>query len=339
MKKNMIKVSIVGLGKMGLSHCSILNAHPEVDLVSVCDSSSFLLDVFKKYGKQKTYSDYKKMILETNPDCIVVSTPTKFHAEMVLYALDKGIHVFCEKPLSIKLGDSIKMVEIAEKKGLVTHVGYHNRFVGTFIEMKRLIEKGIIGELHHFNGSSHGPVVLKEKGSSWRSDSSEGGGCLFDYASHVLNLIHFIMDKPVNARGTLLKNIFSHKVEDSVYSSIILANGLSGQLVVNWSDETYRKMTISIEIDGKKGKMVADATELKIYLKEPDLSEKLDKGWNIKYITDLTPLVNFNLRGEEFSSQIDYFIDSVQGNRVENLASFKEALVTDAIIDVLNNDK
>ena len=96
MKKNMIKVSIVGLGKMGLSHCSILNAHPEVDLVSVCDSSSFLLDVFNKYGKQKTYSDYKKMILETNPDCIVVSTPTKFHAEMVLYALDKGIHVFCE---------------------------------------------------------------------------------------------------------------------------------------------------------------------------------------------------------------------------------------------------
>jgi len=114
---------------------------------------------------------------------------------------------------------------------------------------------------------------------------------------------------------------------------------LSGQLAVNWSDETYRKMTISIEIEGKKGKMVADATELKIYLKEPNSPEKLEKGWNIKYITDLTPLVNFNLRGEEFSSQIDYFIDSVKGNRVENLASFKEALVTDTIIDILNNDK
>jgi len=114
---------------------------------------------------------------------------------------------------------------------------------------------------------------------------------------------------------------------------------LSGQLAVNWSDETYRKMTISIEIEGKKGKMVADATELKIYLKEPDSSENLVKGWNIKYITGLTPLVNFNLRGEEFSSQIDYFIDSVKQNRVENLASFKEALVTDAIIDILNNDK
>jgi len=334
----MIKAAIIGLGKMGLSHCSILNAHPDIELVAVCDSSSFLLDVFNKYSKQKTYTDYKKMITETSPECIIVATPTKFHYEMVLHALEKGIHVFCEKPFSLTVTDGEKMVNLAEKIGVINQVGYHNRFIGTFIEMKRLASTGIIGELFHFNGSAYGPVVLKEKGSTWRSARSEGGGCLFDYASHVLNLIQFILGKPVDAKGTLLKNIYSNNVEDAVYSSLLLENRLSGQLSVNWSDETHRKMSTSISIEGKKGKMIADATELKIYLKQDNKTEKLEKGWNIKYITDLTPLVNFNLRGEEYSAQIDYFVDCIKHKRSENISSFAEALVTDKIIEILIND-
>ena len=334
----MIKAAIIGLGKMGLSHCSILNAHPDVDLVAICDSSSFLLDVFNKYTKQKTYTDFKKMISETQPDCIVVATPTRFHADMVMYAIEKGIHVFCEKPFSLTVADGVKMVKLAEEKGVINQVGYHNRFIGTFKEMKRLAETGIIGDLYHFNASAYGPVVLKEKGSTWRSARAEGGGCLFDYASHVLNLIHFVLGKPIDAKGTLLKNIYSNDVEDAVYSSLLLEGGLSGQLAVNWSDETHRKMCTSIEVEGKKGKMIADATEIKIYLKEENKTENLEKGWNIKYITDLTPLVNFNLRGEEYSAQIDYFIDSIKNKRQENISSFAEALVTDKIIEILIND-
>lgn len=334
----MIKAAIIGLGKMGLSHCSILNAHPDVELVAVCDSSTFLLDAFNKYSKQKVYTDYKKMIEETAPECIVVATPTKFHADMVLYALERGIHVFCEKPFSLTVEDGVKMVTVAEMKGLVNQVGYHNRYIGTFREMKRLAKAGVIGDLYHFTGSAFGPVVLKEKGGTWRSARSEGGGCLFDYASHVLNLIHFVLGKPVDAKGTLLKNIYSNEVEDAVYSSLFLESGLSGQLAVNWSDETHRKMTTSIEIEGKKGKMIADATEIKIYLKEENKAEKMEKGWTIKYITDLTPLVNFNLRGEEYSAQIDYFIDCIKHKRKENINSFAEALATDKIIDIMIND-
>ena len=97
-------------------------------------------------------------------------------------------------------------------------------------------------------------------------------------------------------------------------------------------------MSTSISVEGKKGKMIADATELKIYLKEDNKIEKLEKGWNMKYITDLTPLVNFNLRGEEYSAQIDYFVDCIKHKRSENISSFAEALVTDKIIEILIND-
>ena len=89
----------------------------------------------------------------------------------------------------------------------------------------------------HFTGEAYGPVVTKEKGGTWRSDPGEGGGCLFDYASHVINLIQEIIGLPVKASGSQLKKIYSREVEDAVYSVLTLQNGLSGILSVNWSDE------------------------------------------------------------------------------------------------------
>lgn len=334
----MIKAAIIGLGKMGISHCSIINSHPLVNLVAVCDSSTFILDTFNKYTKIKAYTDYKKMIDETQPECVIVATPTKFHADMVLYSLQKNAHVFCEKPFSLTVAEGEQMVQLAESKKLVNQVGYHNRFIGTFREMKRLVELGVLGDIYHFNGSAYGPVVLNEKGSTWRSSRAEGGGCLFDYASHVINLIDFILGKPVNAKGTLLKSIYSKEVDDAVYSTLYLNGGLSGHLSVNWSDETHRKMSTSIEVVGKNGKMIADATELKIYLKADNKGESLEKGWNTKYITDLTPLVNFNLRGEEYSAQIDYFINCINNDSRTNISSFSASMNTDKIIELMIQD-
>lgn len=228
---------------------------------------------------------------------------------------------------------------LAKSRNLVNEVGYHNRFIGTFNEIKRLLHFNVIGELYHFVGESYGPVVLKEKGGTWRSEKGSGGGCLYDYASHTIDLIHFLLGKPVKVRGTQLKNIFSKDVEDAVYSNLTLDTGLTGQLSVNWSDETYRKMTTQITINGKKGKLVADATELKIFLKEDNKDLKLSKGWTIKDLTSLTENVNFYLRGEEYSSQVDHFINAIKTKNTTTKSSFESALVTDEVINLLLQDK
>ncbi|GHT89408.1 hypothetical protein FACS189474_6020 [Bacteroidia bacterium] len=88
---------------------------------AVCDSSSLLQDAFRKLTKVQVYSDYKKMIEEAKPECLFVATPTKFHAEMVIYAMERGIHVFCEKPFSLKLAEGQKMTDLAQEKKLVNH--------------------------------------------------------------------------------------------------------------------------------------------------------------------------------------------------------------------------
>jgi predicted dehydrogenase len=334
----MLKAGIIGLGKMGISHAAIVGPHKDVDLVAVCDTSSLVLEAFKKFTRVIVYDDFKKMLDTENLDFVVVATPTKFHFPMVKYALEKGVHTFCEKPFSLTLKEGEALVELAEKNGLVNQVGYHNHFIGTFRELKRLLQKGILGELVHFTGEAYGPVVTKEKGGTWRSDPEEGGGCLFDYASHVLNLLQEIIGKPVKAEGSQLKKIYSKEVEDAVYSILKLDSGLSGILSVNWSDETYRKMSTSITVIGKKGKIICDATEIKIYLKEPDTSEKLDRGWTIKYITDFAIPVDFYLRGEEYSAQIDNFVKHVLVKKPTEINTFKQALETDRVMELIVAD-
>lgn len=332
----MVKVALIGLGKMGLSHLAILGAHPEVDLVAICDSSSMILSGFKQYNpKFKRYDDYIKMYESEKLDAVFIATPTKLHYNMVKSAIEKGISVFCEKPFTLTLEQGSDLVEIARNKQIVNQVGYHNHFIGTFREMKRLLSEGIIGKPMHFTGEAYGPVVVKPKSGSWRAVAAEGGGCLFDYASHVLNLIQEVIGVPIRVRGTMLKQFYSKEVEDGVFSNLLLENGLSGTLSVNWSDETYRKMSTSLMVFGSSGKIVCDATEIKIYLKEENKKENLPKGWTIKYITDLALPVNFYLRGEEYSAQIDYFIDNVKNGNIGGINTFEQALTTDKVIEML----
>jgi predicted dehydrogenase len=331
----MIKTGIIGLGKMGISHASIINAHPDLDLVAVCDSSALILEALKKYGTYKTYTDYVKMINENELEALFVATPTKFHAEMVIYALEHNIHVFCEKPFSLTLEQGQKMVEIAMDRKLVNQVGYHNRFIGTFNFLRKLVSGNSLGQIYHFHGEAYGPVVVKRKEGTWRSDSAEGGGCLFDYASHVINLIEFILGNIKNVSGVMLKKVFSSGVEDAVYTGLYLENDLSGMLSVNWSDETYRKMSTQLTVIGTEGKIIADAQEMKVYIKNEHKDLGLEKGWNIKYITDLTEPVDFYLRGEEYSAQVDYFAKHIKTNDYNNINSFASALNTDKVIELI----
>lgn len=334
----MIKGSIIGLGKMGLSHTSIVGANPDVELVSVCDTTSFLLNGFNKFSKIRTYSNYRKMFDSENPEFVVIATPTKLHYPMVKYALEKGLHVFCEKPFMLNSSQGKEMADLAENKEVVNQVGFHNHFIGTFRELRQLLSENVIGELVHFSGEAYGPVVTKGKSGTWRSKSTEGGGCLYDYASHVINLIQEIIGRPTKIHGTLLKSIYSKGVEDAVYSILELEDGLTGTLLVNWSDETYRKMSTSLTIQGKKGKIICDATEVKIYLKEAYPDRKLGKGWTTKYITDLAIPVNFYLRGEEYSAQIDHFVNCIKTQKQSEYNTFEQAYYTDLVIEMISEN-
>ena len=331
----MVKVAIIGAGKMGISHLSILGAHADVEVVGVCDTSKMINDFLTRYSGFTCFTDYKKMVAEVKPDAVVIAVPTKFHYSIIKDLLESNVHIFAEKPFCLTATQGEELVALAAKQKIVNQIGYHNKFIGTFGEVKRLVKAGALGKIYHFVAESYGPVVIKAKQDTWRSDPSEGGGCLLDYASHVIDLVNDILAPISGAKCSVLKSIYSTTVEDAVYSLLELENKVSGVLSVNWSDETHRKMTTSITIEGTNGKIVSDANELKVYLKDPGNTAGYVKGWTVKYITDLTDQVDFYLRGEEYSSQLDYFVKAVAGKVPNTINTFKSAWLTDRAIEMI----
>jgi len=336
----MINIGIVGLGKMGISHFGILKAHPKVNLCAVCDPAKMVTWGLSKYTGVNAYSKFEKMVAKEKLDAVFLATPTKFHADHIMMALEQNLHVFVEKPFCLDAKDSRAVTEEAEKRGLVTQVGYHNRFIGTFLRAKECIDKGFIGNIYNIHGEAYGPVITKKQKESWRSKKSEGGGCVYDYSSHVINLMEFFVGKATKVDSAILQNIFSAGTEDAVFANFLYEGNKTGRLTVNWSDETYRKMVTSVTIMGDAGKIVVNAQELRVFLKNDVEDESLEQGWNVSYLTDHSLPVGFYLRGEEYSAQIDSFVNAIEGNNTNNVNSFATALNTDLtiseIFDVAN---
>jgi predicted dehydrogenase len=335
----MVRMAVVGLGKMGLSHLSIISAHPEVRLVGVCDTSKYLLDVLHKYTGVATFSDYETMLGQAKPEAVIIATPSRFHASMARIAIERGIHVFCEKPFCLNMADSISLASLAERKCLVNQVGYHYRFVGAFKEVKRLLDLGAIGTVTHALAEAYGPVVLHQKGKSWRTKKEEGGGCLYDYAAHPVNLINWFFGMPQYVSGTVMSSIFSRDADDEVYGSIHYARGPSVQLSVNWSDESYRKMSVKITLWGTTGRIYADRQECQVYLRSTAQPPPgYTNGWNTRYTTELTQPVWFYVRGEEYSAELDYFIHCIKSGEHLNINSFAFAAETDQVLAMMLSD-
>lgn len=335
----MIKLAVVGLGKMGLSHFAMINAHPNVSVDAVCDSTGYVLDVLNKYTGVRTYTDFEAMLKEVPLDAILIATPSSLHARMVRAAIEKGLHVFCEKPFCLATSDGESLVDLAKTKRVVTQVGYHYRFVGAFQEMKRLLDSGAIGDVTHVLAEAYGPVVLRPKGATWRTKRSEGGGCLYDYAAHPLNLVNWFFGMPSGIGGAVLNSVFSKETDDEVFGTLFFDNGPSAQISVNWSDESFRKMSTKVTVWGTAGKIYADRQECQTFLRDTaKLPDGYAEGWNARYTTDLTEEVWFYVRGEEYSAQLDYFVRAIESGRADNVNSFESALETDKVIAMIIAD-
>jgi predicted dehydrogenase len=333
------RIAVVGIGKMGLSHLAIVNANPDLEVAAVCDASGIVRGVLEKYTGVVTYDDYDRMLREVDLDAVLIATPSRMHASMVRAALERGLHVFCEKPFTLAVRAAAELAALAREKGLVTQVGYHNRFVGPFAEVKRLIDAGTIGTVTHALGEAYGPVVLKAKGGTWRSRKEEGGGALYDYAAHPLNLLNWYFGEVTGVGGTVLKPIFSREIDDEVHSTLSFGGGESANISVNWSDESQRKMTTRITVWGTAGRIFADRQEIQVFLRDGAvIPDTYERGWNVRYGTELTGPVGFYLRGEEYSAQIEHFAERAREGRLDGVNGFESAAETDRVIAMLIAD-
>ena len=332
----MLKAGFIGMGRMGITHYSILNTHPDVKVVGIAENSKILSSILNNYLNINIYSDYRDMLEREHLDFVVISTPSASHADIISQTLKRDLHVFVEKPFSIDLEKGKELVRLVKEKKVANQVGYVGRFHDIFCEVKEMLNDHLIGEIKSFKAEMLGATITKDAKDSWRGKRQMGGGCLYEFSAHSIDLIINLIGKPDYVMGSSFQNVYSSGVEDIVNSTFIYENGIIGSVYANWSEVSYRKPTNRIEIFGKNGKIVADQYAYKIFLNKDNERFKLFKGWNTKYITDIAESVRFDVRGRSYTRQLDYFIKSIENQGKNNRSSFARAYDTDVVLKAID---
>jgi scyllo-inositol 2-dehydrogenase (NADP+) len=339
MTKPPIDIAIIGAGRMGLTHYSLVNAHPAVRVCGVVEPSLALRRVLGKFCRAPMFTDYREMLDAARPTALVVSTPPDTHYEIVAVAADRGVHAFVEKPFTLRSDDARELARRFAEQGLINQVGYVNRFNDVFQFARRLVREGALGRVVRYRSDMHSRTVIAPVASrNWRSARSSGGGVTYEMASHALNLAQYLLGRPGCVIGSRLTSVYSPDADDVVSTTLVHDDGLTGTVYVNWSDESVRKPTNTIEVFGDKGKLVANQHSVSVSLHRPSEPFGLPAGWTNRYITDLAQPVPFYVRGNEYTNQLWSFIELVQAREGASTCSFEEAADTLLTIERIFTD-
>jgi predicted dehydrogenase len=296
-----VRVAVVGLGKMGLLHASILSAMPHVQLVALCDKSHMLLRLFKKIFKVNLVDDVSKLS-SFDLDAAYVTTPISTHFPIVktLYLNRIVRSVFVEKTLAASYDQASELCALAERYQGVNMVGYMKRFAVTFRKAKDLLDQSVLGELLSFEAyaysSDFAGMVKSSKASAGRD------GVLEDLGAHVLDLaLWFFGDAKVESAR--LESLDMLRCEDSAKFTVKMSNSVDGTFDISWCKENYRMPEFCVAVKGSKGSMKVSNDKL-------ELAQDDGKGreW---YRQDLNDNVGFLLGDPEYFREDQHFVEAI----------------------------
>ncbi|MDT3959148.1 Gfo/Idh/MocA family oxidoreductase [Staphylococcus kloosii] len=264
-----LKMGIIGVGGIaqGRHIPTFKELEEQVEIIGVQDINDELAQtVAHKFDIPNVYQKYEDMFKDV--DAVTICTPNKFHCDISVSALTAGVHVFCEKPMAMKVDECEQMVQAAKQANKLLAIGYHYRFTDAAIRSKLAIDDHIVGEALVIRVQA----LRRRKVPGWgvfTNKSLQGGGSLIDYGCHFLDLALWILGEvqPVNVLGKTYNKlskipnqlnewgVINHQtfdVDDHVTSFITFDDGSSMQFECSWSANIKEdKMHISISgVDG-----------------------------------------------------------------------------------------
>lgn len=218
-----LKTVIIGMGKMGQIRYKTLDRHDGFEVVALCDTNAENLEGYS----EQFFSDWKECLEKTSEiDVVFVCTYNAFIPDIVCYSLDKGFHVFSEKPPGRNLQDTLRMKSASQKTDKVLKFGFNHRYHNSIIEAKALIDSGLIGDLVCARGV-YGKAGNLNFGQEWRNDTSlSGGGILLDQGIHMVDLLGYFMGEFVEIQSAVDHLVWTEMTtEDSAFAILKTEHG------------------------------------------------------------------------------------------------------------------
>jgi predicted dehydrogenase len=243
---------IIGAGLVAQAYAGAFRECKLAQVVAVTDvRPEAAADMAEGLGC-RSFADYKEMAEQCQLDAVVVCTPPVTHFEICMYFLDRGVHVLCEKPLSIEPRSAKLMLDNAKERGVILTMASKFRFVQDVIRAKSLLSSGIIGDAVLMQNVFTSRVDMSQR---WTSvPELSGGGVLIDNGTHSVDIMRYFLGPLTEIYAIEGKRLQSPRVEDTVEIMARSASGTIASSTLSWSINTERENFI--EIYGTRGEIM-----------------------------------------------------------------------------------
>lgn len=187
------KACVIGVGFIGAAHIEALRRLGNVEVVALSD----VQDAAAKASEQrvpKGYEDYREMIDHEKPDVVHICTPNVEHYEMAMYAMERGIAVICEKPMTRTVDEAERLAKYAQENGIVTGVNFNFRMYPQIMQAKAMVDSGEVGAIYTIHGGYLQDWLFYDTDYSWRLEPEISGAsrAFADIGSHWIDAVEFV---------------------------------------------------------------------------------------------------------------------------------------------------
>jgi len=226
-REQKLKVGLIGAGWYGMVITKAALKVGGVEIIGICDVDSEHLnkaadEVANLQGtRPKTFKYYKELLDMNGLEAVFIGTPPQWHALQFIAACEKGLDIYCEKPLAYDISEGLAMVKAARKADNIVQIGFQRRQSGSYKKVKELIAEGTLGNIHQIAAQIHytpgirdttkqappasldwdewcGPAPMLDYSPNighmaWRLEKEYGNGHLVDWGIHHIDAIRMIM--------------------------------------------------------------------------------------------------------------------------------------------------
>jgi predicted dehydrogenase len=327
-----MRVGIAGYGVVGKTRHQSIESNTAYQVTAISESSGEARKFIP--AGINVYNDYKSLIASADIDVIFISLPNLFAAEAACLSLQRGLHVFCEKPPARTHAELLEVEKQSLKfPELKLMYGFNHRFHLSVEEAKSIIDSNSLGRLINMKGVYGKSQMISFNQTDWRTNrEASGGGILLDQGIHMLDLMRYLSGENFTEVFSIIDNAFwNFDVEDNAYVLMKSPKGLVSQL---HSSATQWRHVFNLEITLERGSLIlgglltgsksyGDET-LTVITSDPSKDNGMPKESTSKYNEDVS-----------WDNEIKYFANSLASNTSIERGSIKDALETMKLIEII----
>ncbi|WLD94569.1 Gfo/Idh/MocA family protein [Alkalihalobacillus sp. AL-G] len=330
-----LRIGIIGCGSIAQHrHLVEYNAHPDVEIVAVCDIVEERVQEIAETYDARAFTDYEEL-LKTDLDAVSICLPNHLHAPVSIHALNAGCHVLCEKPMATSKGEAEAMIEAAEANDKKLMIGHNQRFVPSHQKAKALIESGEIGKIYSFRTTfGHGgPEAWSADGEkSWFFKKDEAYiGAMGDLGVHKADLLRYLLGEEFTEIASFIETNAKEysEVDDNAVCVLKTASGVVGTLAASWAYSAAEDNSTVIYGEHAILRLEDDPVH--------SLVVQYQNGEVVKY--ELGKIQSNDDGGKENSHVIEHFVESIMNDKEPSIDGYEGMKSLEVILAALTSQQ